>query len=261
METIPNDRLRKSGIAGIALAAVLVGAFMLVTPMKSFAQVNDLAVQAYDDCTLRDLHEDPIDMNTVAGTKGATPIAKTVHAEKQVYDCYLVQGNVPVIVDQTIFLYIYENMATKAQLRKYAEVITCVKKGSDALVLGCTVEKPSTDPIVTQECEELTGIEHPQEMTTVVSATDASVIKTTEAQKEVFQCFEGETNTGWLKKVDVVIFTSIWQDLDLLNGNTINKRQVTAAICVVNLDEGVPTDPSDGRGDNVESCRFVNVSL
>ncbi|MEM3129201.1 MAG: hypothetical protein QW769_09415, partial [Nitrososphaerales archaeon] len=132
METIPNDRLRKSGIAGIALAAVLVGAFMLVTPMKSFAQVNDLAVQAYDDCTLRDLHEDPIDMNTVAGTKGATPIAKTVHAEKQVYDCYLVQGNVPVIVDQTIFLYIYENMATKAQLRKYAEVITCVKKGSDA---------------------------------------------------------------------------------------------------------------------------------
>ncbi|MEM2760649.1 MAG: hypothetical protein QXW73_07670, partial [Nitrososphaerales archaeon] len=157
------------------------------------------------------------------------------------------------------FLYIYENMATKAQLRKYAEVITCVKKGSDALVLGCTVEKPSTDPIVTQGCEELTGIEHPQEMTTVVSATDGSVIKTTEAQKEVFLCYFNGSYA--LKKVDVVIFTSIWQDLDLLNGNTINKRQVTAAICVVNLDYGDDDDPSDGRGDNVESCRFVNVSL
>ncbi|MEM2761067.1 MAG: hypothetical protein QXN83_08715 [Nitrososphaerales archaeon] len=253
METTSNTR-PKRGIAGIAFAAVLVGAFMLVTPMKSFAQVEDLAVQAYKNCELRDLHEDPIDMNTVSGTKGATPISKTVHAEKQVYDCYLVQGNVPVIVDQTIFLYLYDNMATTASLRKYAEVVTCVKKEADAAVLGCKLDKPKVDPIVTQGCQEVNDITHPQEMNTVVSATDKSVVLTRESQKEVFLCYFNGSYA--LKKVDVVIFTSIWEDLDKLNGNTITKRQVTAAICVVNLDTS-----NSKPGDTVESCRFVNVSL
>ncbi|MEM2759380.1 MAG: hypothetical protein QXW73_01135 [Nitrososphaerales archaeon] len=215
----------------------------------------------FGDCTLRPLHEDPIDMNTVSGMKNTTPIAKTVHVEKEVYDCFLDQGHVPVIADVTIYAELYQNMDTKKMVGKQAEVITCLKL-YNSKVLGCERSTPSKEPIVTQSCVENNDITHPMEMNTVISKSKSSITKTIEAQKEVFLCFPSQSLSKFLKKVDVVVFTGIYEDLDKLPNNPITKRFVQSLKCVTHL-KAAPnfTATSVTSTIRVESCLFTQVSL
>ncbi|MEM2760583.1 MAG: S8 family peptidase [Nitrososphaerales archaeon] len=205
---------------------------------------------AFGNCILSTNFEDPISMNAIASTKGGIPIGKIVHSEKQVFNCELEQGNVPVIADVTIMVEVYHDMSTRSIVRNQAEVITCLKNLGDLSVIGCKARVPPKDPIVTQNCVEMNDITHKQEMSTIVSPTDSSVVKTVEAQKEVFNCTFGTLETTDDKKVDVIIFTSIWEDLDKLNGNTIVKRNIRAITCVVSVDKAI-----------VESCKFSTVQF
>lgn len=80
-------------------------------------------------------------------------------------------------------------------------------------------------------------------MNTVVDADDTSVIKTIDAQKGVLLC-------DFNKKVDVVIFTEIWEDVDKLPGSPVVKRFVMSLRCTTAMTLAI-----------VESCIYSNVAL
>ena len=186
--------------------------------------------------------DDPISMNSVrSGDK-----VKTIHAEKQIFDCSLEQGDIPVIVDVTIFAEIYEDMSTQSVIHKQVEVVTCTKHEETATVIRCKSTIASEDPqIPVQNCNE-EPINHPQEMNTV---NKGNIVKTIESQKEVFLCNLG---SGVLKKVDLVVFTEIWEDLTKLNQiapqDPVIKTTFESLRCVVLA--GTAT---------VESCQFSQI--
>lgn len=189
-------------------------------------------------------HEDPISMNTVRSGK----IAKTIHAEKQIFNCALEQGNIPVIVDVTIIAEIFEDMNTQSIIKKQALVITCVKSETSAAVIDCESEVPSSNPVPVKECFEFSQITHPQEMNTV---NKGSIAKTIEAQKEVFVCEMNLDPDSFDplddKKVDLVIFTEIWEDMRFPE-DPILSTAFEYFRCVVLLSEA-----------SVESCRFGTI--
>ncbi len=183
--------------------------------------------------------EDPISMNTIR----SKAIAKTIHAEKQIFSCFLEQGDIPVIVDVTIIAEIYEDMNTQSIIKKDAFAITCVKLPTQAALIECKSSIPADDIVPVRNCDER-PIGHPQEMNTV---NKGSIVKTIESQKEVFEC--NLDNKGVFdKKVDQVSFTEIWENLGKLPDNPIIKHTFLSFRCVVNLDSA-----------EVESCRFSNI--
>ena len=188
------------------------------------------------NCILGAQPDDPISMNTVRNNN----FAKTIHAEKQVFNCKLEQGDIPVIVDVTIIAEIYEDITTKSIIKKQALVATCTKDAATGTVIECKATSPSQDPVFVRNCSEV-RIEHPQEMNTI---NKGSTVKTIESQKEVFLCSFGDAS----KKVDLVLFTEIWEDLRLLPDNPVVKLTFEAFRCVVNVGEAT-----------VESCVFSNV--
>jgi len=241
--------------SGITLGAVLIMAFVLVQPIMQHANaVGVEGLPAYDDCDLRTdngeaFPEDGISMNTVRNKD----IVKTIHAEKEIFDCHLVQGNLEVIVDLTTYLEVYENITSQEVIATNAFSTTCLKDGPNdgyatATVIDCESAEISTSPVfVGSECEEL-DLEFPQEMNTV---TKGKIAKTVEAQKEVFRCLDiGDSNTD--KKVDIVLFTEIYEDL---NTQTTTSVQFLSARCVV-LDTD---DGGDLQDASVESCIFTEI--
>ncbi|MEM2759317.1 MAG: hypothetical protein QXU32_05355 [Nitrososphaerales archaeon] len=281
---------KRSAHAAIVLAVLIIGAVTLAqTAVLGFAQVSNEAFQAIDDCHNVHLPDNDLGaMTTVVGTRNGSPVAKTVHAEKQWYLCELDQGEVPVIVEQTIYMELVENLNTKNFLQKSIQVVTCVTKISDAAVIGCNREVPPTDLIVTQACQEDgNGDEIPVELNMVVNPQSTNIVKVIEAEKIIFGCdfvddggpFGNTTIELWddtpigdldlddfkaggdfvgftIKKVDRVLFTELWQDLNNLK---VVKKTAVAGICVIHL-----TNDTDGDGEfdpKVESCRFVNVSI
>jgi|GEM_PF-2449420 len=184
--------------------------------------------------------EDPISMNTVRNSG----IAKTIHAEKQIFSCFLEQGDIPVIVDITIVAEIYEDMNTQSIIKKDALALTCIKIATSASVLECESSPVTSDVAPVKNCSE-ESIEHPQEMNTV---NKGSTVKTIESQKEVFLC--NLDNKGVFdKKVDLVLFTEIWENLNKLPDDPIVKKTFLSFRCVVNLDEA-----------EVESCKFSDIT-
>jgi len=227
---------------GVGLAAILVAAFMLVQPMNSYSQVGTSGI-LFNNCTLATQPDDPIDMNTVIGWKGTTEYAKTIHREKQIFSCEdLNDPNTVYIVEVAIFAEIFEDMDSKIIKRKQAEVITCVKD-QDGFVRECQKRQPTTQSINVSNCEPQ-FVANPEEMNTVVDpdSTD-SIIKTIDAQKEVFLC-------DFNKKVDVIIFTDLWEDLRKLPANPVFKREVVSLRCTISTLLAI-----------VESCIYSNVPL
>ena len=225
-------------------AALLVTAFVLVQPamQAAYATIGLESLPGYDDCTWRTSHEDPISMNTVKNRD----VVKTIHAEKEVFDCFLNQGNLPVIVDLTTYLEVYENITSQEVIETNAISTTCLKDEATATVIDCESKDVSTSPVfVGNNCSERTDITHPQEMNTV---TKGKLAKTVEAQKEVFFCHLD----GTLKKVDIVLFTEIYEDL---NTQTTTSIQFLSARCVI-----LETDNSDDLQDaEVETCLFDEI--
>ncbi len=193
--------------------------------------------------------EDPMSMTTIRNKN----IVKTMHIEKQIFDCELPQGDIPVIADVTIIAEIYEDLNTKSVISKQVEVVTCIKDPVAMRVMECALSIPTTDRIPVTNCQELTvneeiSITHPQEMNTI---RKGSIAKTVEAQKEVFTCYfpDGPDQRGSEnpndKKVDLVIFTEIYQNLDT---QTPADLQILSMKCVIKIDTVT-----------VESCHFRTV--
>jgi len=230
---------------GVGLAAILVAAFMLVQPMNSYSQVGAEGILV-NNCTLATQPDDPIDMNTVVGTKTNTQsldeYAKTIHREKQIFACEdLNNPSTIYIVEVAIFAEIIENMDQKKIIRKQAEVITCIKD-QDGFVIECQKRTPTTQTIASSNCEEQ-FVAHPEEMNTVVDTDNTNIVKTIDAQKEVFLC-------DFSKKVDVIIFTELWENLDKLPGNPVFKRTVESLRCTMSTILAI-----------VEACVYSNVAL
>ena len=271
MERDQENRLKYKGIT---LAVVLVTSFMLVQPIMNQAYSVDAGsesvgieggVAPYDDCSLRDAHEDPISMDTVRSGK----IIKTIHAEKEIFDCFIVQGNIPVIVDVTTFIEIFEDITTRQVTGTKALVTTCLKQNGTASVLDCASSEPGASIIPLNNCVEDTHITHPMEMNTVVKP-NANIAKTVEAQKEIFLCDLDGWGTGSPidcvtsgpatnptcfdadKKVDIVLFTEIYENMVT---RTIIDTQFYSMRCVLLI-----TDNSDDKTDaTVESCAFSAI--
>ncbi len=272
MGTDQENRLKYKGIT---FAVVLVASFMLVQPIMHQAySVEEESVgieggvSPYDDCTLRDAHEDPISMDTVRSGK----IVKTIHAEKEIFECFVIQGNIPVIVDVTTFIEIFEDITTRQVTGTKVLVTTCLKQNGTASVLDCASSEPGTTAIPLTNCAEDTHITHPMEMNTVVKA-NSNIAKTVESQKEVFLCdLDGDslkkpcsptapraddpTCFDPDKKVDVVLFTEIYENMVT---RTIIDTQFYSMRCVVLITDNTLVSAGGKQDAAVESCAFSSI--
>jgi hypothetical protein len=250
-------RLEKPKYLAISTAALLVTAFVLVQPaMQTAYAVGIEGLPAYDNCDEGDQAEDPISMNSVRSGN----IVKTIHAEKEIFFCFLEQGNLEVIVDLTTYLEVYEDIISQEVIETNAVATTCLKDQATAQVIDCESYGVSTSPVfVGSDCEEITNedLTHPQEMNTV---TKSKVAKTIEAQKEFFECslpdatFCEENEESCVeKKVDIVLFTEIYEDLSTQETTDV---QFLSARCVVLRTDGVDGDLQDAF---VESCIFTEI--
>ena len=248
MENNQNEITKKKKHYAISAAMLLVTTVVLVQPMQTSYAVDVEEVTKYDSCVRRtggNAPEDPISMNTVLVNVNKHGIAKTIHAEKEVYDCETVQGGLPVIVDVTIIAEIYENMTTQQIVRKQVEVVTCMKQAAGAVLIGCSSGSIPTIPVaVGTNCSE-EFIPHPQEMNTV---SKRKIAKTIEAQKEIFECDFNDVE----KKVDIVLFTEIYEDLS--TQETIDIQFLSARCVVLRTDNG-----GDLQDAFVESCIFTEI--
>jgi hypothetical protein len=240
--------------SGITLGTFLVMAFVLVQPTMN--QANAVGVEGllgYDNCQLLVVNnqpEDPISMNTIRSGN----IVKTIHAAKEIFSCFLDQGNLPVIVDVTTYIEIYENIDGREVIETNAVATTCLKDQFTAAVIDCESYDIPTSPVfVGSNCQEIGSefITHPQEMNTV---TKGKLAKTVEAQKEVFLC---QLNNDTFKKVDIVLFTETYEDL---NTQTTTSVQFLSARCVVLWSDDFESAPEDTLRDaTVETCQFSSI--
>jgi hypothetical protein len=145
---------------------------------------------------------------------------------------------------------LYENIDDREVIETNAVVTTCLKEPvifgfGGATVIDCESYIPSAQPVPVTDCREMGAITHPQEMNTV---NKGSIAKTIEAQKEVFLCEFG----GVGKKVDIILFTQIYEDL---NTQTVIDVQFHSMRCVA-----LWFDQSDDLRDaTVETCQFSTI--
>lgn len=228
--------------------------------------------------------EDAVSMVTIKSGN----IAKTIHAEKEIFHCFTEQGGVPLVVEMTIFAEIFENLNTMEIIRKQVEVVTCTKLLDTAKVIGCETDSVPINTIPLTGCYDQATVlilggpdglritldllpNHPQEMNVV---SKGKIVKVIESQKEIFLCdliLENNTFIGPLmfpaneKKVETVIFTEIWEDLNLLPNDPVVKKTFESLTCVVSLavdgDGDGDVDPFDeeDRLVSVESCQFSSL--
>jgi hypothetical protein len=245
---------RLTNYSSIGLGAMLVMAFVLVQPTMNQASAADAeAVPPFDNCEWL-IEEEAIviggDFITQNSIKKGN-IVKTIHAEKEIFICFLTQGNIPVIVDVTTYAEVYEHITNREVLQASALVTTCLKSFGTAEIIGCESYVPSTDPVpVGSNCEplttELAGYPgNPMEMDTV---RNKNIVKTIETQKEIWFCDLPNAQ----KKVDIVLFQEVYEDIDTREVLDVQFHQMR---CVVLI-----TDASDDlRDGTVESCIFSTV--
>ena len=256
MEMNQTNRLEKPKYLAISAAALLVTALVLVQPaMQTAYAVGIEGLPGYDDCGNDNwvIVDDPISMNTVRNKD----IVKTIHAEKEIFYCHLNQGNLNVTVDVTTYLEVYENITSQKVISTGSTVTTCLKDGneSSATVIDCESYSPDSSPVpVGADCDMKDPLDHPQEMNTVNKGNHA---KTIEAQKEVYICNDiGGSDVT--KKVDIVNFTEIYEDL---NTQEITSIQFLSARCVILVtDDDSDTNTPEDRDGRVESCIFTPIS-
>jgi hypothetical protein len=240
---------------GIALGIILTTAFVLVQPtMKTYAQVVDEGAPAFENCAFNSgkQSKDPLSMNTIKNGQ----IAKTIIAEKEIFECATVQGSIAVLVHVNTVVEILENMTSMEIISKQALVISCVKEDADTsggsddgTVFGCDWYRPGTDFIPVSDCEDLTDdyLEHPNEMNTV---NKGKIVKTIVIQKEVITCYFGPNGSDDDKKVEQYIVEEIWEDLSLAPNDTIVKLNTESIRCTTLIVEAF-----------VESCQFRTLPL
>src|SRR5574341_771295 len=198
MEKSLEKILRK--YSEMALGVMLAMTLIVLQPMTQNVYALDVdQVPSYDKCLHLTgvLHEDPVSMNTIRSGN----IVKTTHAEKEIFDCVLDQGRIDVIADVTTYIEIYENIVDREVVKASVLVTTCLKepglsfgRTGGATVIGCESYTPSSssvhvgatcsEPVFPPEAEA-TPLLPPQEMNSV---NKGSIVKTIEADKEIFLC-------------------------------------------------------------------------
>ncbi|MGH9877462.1 MAG: hypothetical protein ACRD5H_07470 [Nitrososphaerales archaeon] len=288
-----GERLKGQKYFGIAISALLVMGFVIMQPAIQKAYAVDVeGLPSYDDCDLRGVTqktksgqpEDPISANTIRSGK----IAKTIFAEKEIFDCKLNQGNLDVIVDVTLYIELYENIAQQKVIGSNAVAITCLKDEGNAEVIGCESEPVPAEPVpVGDDCVAQFYITHPMEMNTVVRE---GIGKTVQVDKEVFICpldpdieivedspegacefLREEFPDGvpeeiiplecftTIKKVEIIIFAEVYENLEF---QFVEDTQFHAMRCVVLItNDNFDEDPEDTVGDaSVETCQFSSAN-
>ncbi len=220
----------------LAFGILLLTSFVMVQPV----QVDSVLTPNPSSCKIRYADtvprspEDPISLNTIRSAN----IVKTIYAEKEIYDCLRDPGNLDTIADLTIIGEIFEDMDTRTVLIKRFTSVICLKNNAtsvEAKVIDCSTQTVATGELDMVNCIDKDP-EHPQEMNTVKRG---NIVKTIEVQKEVFVCDTDLDSPSSLpnspdsddRKVSVVMFTEIWQDLSLLPGDTVTEVRFEAFIC------------------------------
>ena len=235
------------------LASMLLTAFVLVPNAYSQEVENEgitaEGIPAFEDCDDQFLVD--VSMDTVRSKE----VILTTHSEKEIFECFTVQGNIEVLIEVTTVAQIYENVTTKDIIRKQVEVITCIRDPAQAKTYGCDVHTPGTTVTPVRNCvaDEIRKNQN--------SISKGSLVKTIEAQKMVYLCdldgFERDENNQHdtqlacfdpEKKVDEVVFAETWKNLNNLPNDPIVKTSFESLRCVVKLDTAV-----------VESCIFTNL--
>lgn len=266
-----SDRIisRRSRFWGVVTASLLVATLFLAQPVMQMSYAVDAqAVPPYDDCKLasEEFGNPEIDRGDKITQKSIKKgsLVKTVHAEKEIFACKTIQGELPVIVDVTIYTEIYENITAREILKASALVTTCLKNDLQAVVWACDYYVPGTVPVPTGSvCQpDLTlgqGIPtDPQEMDIV---RNGNIAKTIESQKEIYICFldfNEADQPRTKKKVDIVMFTEIYEDLNTMEVIDVQFHQMRCVLLITNdvFDEN-PED--DIRDATVETCIFSAV--
>jgi hypothetical protein len=215
-----SEKLRKKYLP-IALAIYIATAYILLQPMQ---QISAQQIPANIGACRVSLTPptDATDMNTVIiGSK-----VKTIHVEKEVFDC---QSPTAYIVDVSIYTEILENLATYPNVasNKTFEAITCVKEANTGNVVGCqksSIPSSTTTLPTLYSCKSNT-VGFPIEMNTVVGSN--KIVKTVEAQKEAFNCSQSLTSTIPAVK-DITIFTEIFEN----QTQGILKKTADSATCI-----------------------------
>jgi hypothetical protein len=255
-----ETQARRVEYQGIILGLVLMMGIILIQPaMNQAYAVGQEQLPSYDNCRSPEIREDPISMNTVRSGN----IVKTIHAEKEIFasSCHLEQGGLPVIVDLTTYIELYQNINDREVIKATALVVTCIKDIFTATVIDCESSVPPSTPVpVGSDCYENRNITHPQEMNTV---NKGSIAKTIEAQKEIFICELGVDacsldveimcpETGVVKKVEVILFTDIYEDLSTQTVEEVQFHSMRCVILVTDFGDDLP----DGT---VETCQFSTI--
>ncbi|MGH9878981.1 MAG: hypothetical protein ACRD5H_15230, partial [Nitrososphaerales archaeon] len=226
-------------------------AFVLVQPAAQ--QANAVGVEGipgYDDCGWVDLaSSDPDNYVSMTSVRNKD-VVKTVHTEKEIFNCELDQGGREVTADVTTYIEIYENITSKKVISATAFATTCLLDGlstggsSTATLLGCeSYDIPSSPVFVGSDCRPQPQ-DDVQEQNMVVKG---KIAKTIEAQKFVWQCFlSGESVQ---KKVDLVIFTDIYEDLNTQTRTDVQFHQMRCVVLITDSDDAL-------RDGTVESCQF-----
>ncbi len=239
----------KTNYLAIPMAVFLLSAYS-VLPGHIAAAASSFV--AFTQCSLDDFNGEPkISMNSVLSTRSGSEVVKTIHVEKEIFFCCCtIQSLLPVTVDVTTYLEVFENLPSGKVFKAMALTTTCVKDESSGIVLGCTrgteqadvngnivaPAEPTKDTSVIAAatgCEELDideNANHVQDVNTVVGVVNPGIVKTVDAQKEAFLCV-GNGEGGFLKKIDVVIFQDT---IENLNTGSITQTWQTAT-CLVEL--------------------------
>ena len=220
-----SEKLRKKYLP-MALAVYIATAYILLQPMQ---QISAQQIPSLVGCRVSLLSPplDATDMNTVIiGSK-----VKTIHVEKEVFDCQKEITSPPIytyIVDVSIYIEILEDLATFPTVapKKTFEAVTCVKEANTGNLLGCQKSSiPSSTTLPTVLSCKSNAVYFPIEMNTVVGSNNT--VKTVEAQKEVFNCSQPSALGGEAVK-DITIFTEIFEN----QTQGILKKTADSATCI-----------------------------
>jgi len=177
-------------------------------------------------------------------------VVKTVHAEKHNFTTTI--DGIPFIVDMTIIGEVYEDLNTQLVMKEQAIVVTCLKLPNQGIVHECEATFPPPDIVPVSNCMEIpfNGIHMmnsivkgssmtsiSQEMNTVAKGF---LVKTIKVDKEVFKCTFDNEDPADDVRVDVVLFTEIFENLSKIiqtpPQDTLIKTNFVSFRCVTLLE-------------------------
>jgi hypothetical protein len=177
-------------------------------------------------------------------------VVKTIHAEKHNFTTVI--DGLPFVVDITIIGEIYEDLNTQLVMSEQALVVTCLSIPNQAAVHECSTNIPPPDVVPVSNCVEVpfNGI---HTMDTIIKGSNSKSIsqemntvskgflaKTIHVEKEVFECTFDNADPTDDVRVDLVLFTEIFENLSKVTQNPPQDPTIKTAFlsfrCVTSLE-------------------------